>query len=69
MAILSAALAVLALFLTAALVMIPGGVLFALVGFPLFLFALAGVLTGVGDRDVRQRHPSMDGWRWRNGGG
>jgi hypothetical protein len=64
----SAAAAVLALFLAVAFPHVLGGVIFALfLFFPLFLLALAGVLDTVEDRTVARRDPSMDpsGWRER----
>jgi hypothetical protein len=57
-----------ALFLTAASLVVVGGAAFALlVFFPLFLLALVGVLAGLEDRSVRQRSPSLNPWRWRDG--
>ena len=64
---LSAVVAVGSLFLAVALLPVFGAALFALVLFGLFLLALVGVLGGVEDRTVRQRDPSMDPTRWRDG--
>jgi hypothetical protein len=61
----SAAAAVLALFLAVAFPLVLGGVIFALfLFFPLFLLALAGVLDTVEDRTVARRDP-----RWTQAGG
>jgi hypothetical protein len=63
---LSSLVAVISLLLTAASLMVIGGVVFALLlFFP--LFALLGVFAGLEDRTVRQHNPSMDGTKWRNG--
>jgi hypothetical protein len=65
---LSSLVAVISLLLTAASLMVIGGVVFALLlFFPLFLLALLGVFAGLEDRTVRQHNPSMDGTKWRNG--
>jgi hypothetical protein len=62
----SAAVAVLALFLSFAFPLVLGGVIFALfLFFPLFLLSMAGVLDTVEDRTVRQHDPSMDPSGWR----
>jgi hypothetical protein len=64
----SAAVAVLALFLSIASPLVLGGVIFALfLFFPLFLLAVAGVLDTVEDRTVSQHEPSMDPSGWRQG--
>lgn len=56
------------LFLTVASLLVIGGALVALLlFFPLFLLAVIGVLSGLEDSTVRQRNPSMDPTRWRNG--
>ena len=58
--------AVTGLLLTAASLLVIGGVAFALfLFFPLFLLGLLGLLAGLGDRTVRQRSPSMDARSWR----
>lgn len=44
-----------------------GAALFMLLLFGLFLLALVGVLSGVGDRTVSQRGPSMNPRGWRGG--
>ena len=60
--------AVVSLFLTVASLLVIGGVLFALLlFFPLFLLALAGVLAGLEDREVRQHNPSLNPSGWRDG--
>ena len=65
---LSSLVAVISLLLTAASLMVIGGVVFALLlFFPLFLLALLGVFAGLEDRTVRQHNPTMDGTKWRNG--
>jgi hypothetical protein len=62
----SAAVAVLALFLSLAFPLILGGVIFALfLFFPLFLLALVGVLDTVEDRTVRQHDAPLDPRGWR----
>jgi len=55
------------LFLTAILLPVFGGALFALFTFGAFLLSLVGVIGGSDDRSVRQHEPSMDGRSWRNG--
>ncbi len=65
---LSALVAVVCLFLTAASLMVVGGAAFALLlFFPLFLLALLGVMAGLEDRTVQQHNPSMNGREWRDG--
>jgi hypothetical protein len=64
---LSSLVAVVSLFLTVVFVPIVGGVLFAMVFFGLFGLALAGVLSGTGDRTVRQRSPELNPTGWRSG--
>ena len=51
-----------------ALLLVPGGVLFAPLLLGLSLLALIGVLGGFADRSVRQRNPPMNprGWRDRS---
>jgi hypothetical protein len=63
----SALVAVLSLALTLALLLLPGGVLFAPFSLGLFLLALTGVLGGVEDRTVRQHDPAMTPRSWREG--
>ena len=64
----SAAVAVLALFLTVAFPLVLGGVIFALfLFFPLCLLGLFALLSSLEDRTVLQRNPSTDPTRWRNG--
>jgi hypothetical protein len=63
----SSVVAVASLFLTVALLPVIGAALFAIVSFGLFLLALVGVLSGVEDRTVRQRDPSLNPTRWRDG--
>ena len=63
----SAAVAVVALFLSIAFPLVLGGVIFALfLFFPLFLLAIAGVVDTVEDRTVPRRDPSMDPSGWRD---
>jgi hypothetical protein len=64
---LSSLLAVFSLFLAVALLLVPGGVLFAMLSFGLFLRGLVGVLAGLEDRTVRQHNPSMNPRGWRDG--
>jgi hypothetical protein len=64
---LSSTVAVGSLILAAALVPVIGGVLTAVFLVGLFFLALVGVLSGVEDRTVRQRNPTMDPRRWRDG--
>jgi hypothetical protein len=64
----SGVIALLGLVLSVAVLLIPGGVLFALFLFGLFLFGLAGVFVGTEDATVRQRGGVLDDpRRWRNG--
>jgi hypothetical protein len=46
---------------------LPGGVVFAMFSFGLFLLAMLGVFAGIEDRTVRQHNPSMNPDEWRNG--
>ena len=55
------------LVLTVALLPLPGGVVFAMFSFGLFLLAMLGVFAGIEDRTVRQHNPSMSPDNWRNG--
>jgi hypothetical protein len=63
----SALVAVVTLLISVAMLVVPGGVLFApfLVG--LSLLALVGVLARHADRSVPRHDPAMQGRRWRNG--
>ena len=62
----SAAVAVLALFLSITFPLVLGGVIFALLlFFPLFLLAVAGVVNTIDDRTVRRHDPPMDPSGWR----
>jgi hypothetical protein len=63
----SALVAVVSLFLSVALLPVPGGVVFAPFLLGLSLLALVGVLAGLKDRTVRQHDPALDPRRWRNG--
>ena len=67
MRVVSAFVAVGSLFLTVALLPVPGGVLFAMFTFGLFLLALGGVFAGLEDRTVSQRETSTDPRGWRDG--
>ena len=67
MRIFSAFVAVASLFLTVALLPVPGGVLFAMFTFGMFLLAMGGVFAGLEDRTVSRRDVSVDPTRWRNG--
>ncbi len=61
-------LAVVGLSLTAASLLVVGGVILALfLCFPLFVLGLVGVLAGLEDHKVQQHNPTMDGTKWRNG--
>jgi hypothetical protein len=60
-------IAVASLLLTAVLLLVPGGVLFAPLLLGLALLALIAVLGGLGDRSVRQHNPPMNPKRWRDG--
>ncbi len=55
------------LFLTAAVLLPMGGVIFAPFLFGLFLLSLVGVLGGLADRSVRQHNPATNPRRWRDG--
>ena len=60
-------LAVLALVVSTAALLVPGGAVFAMfLFFPLFLLAFLTVLAGLEDRTVRQHSPSLDARRWRD---
>jgi hypothetical protein len=65
---LSAAVATVSLFLTAAsLLAAPvGGVIFTPFLFGLFLLALVGVFSGLENRTVRRYNPPMNPRRWRD---
>jgi hypothetical protein len=67
MRVLSALVAALSLLLTVALLPVPGGVVFAMFTFGLFMLALGGVFAGLENQTVRQRDTSADpdpkGWR------
>ena len=63
---LSSLVALVSLALTVVLLAVPGGALFAMVTFGLFLLALVGVIGGMDDRGVRQRHPSLNPTGWRD---
>jgi hypothetical protein len=63
---LNSLIAVVSLLLTVALVPIPGGVLFAMVTFAVFVLAVTGVLAGLDDRTVRQRNPELNPTKWRD---
>lgn len=63
---LSSLVALVSLALTIILLPVPGGALFAMVTFGLFLLALVGVIGGMDDQRVRQRHPPMDPTGWRD---
>ena len=65
----SAVVAVVSLFLTAAsLLAAPaGGAIFTPFLFGLFLLALVGVFGELEDRTVREPERVLDGTRWRNG--
>ena len=67
MRIFSAFVAVASLLLTVALLPVPGGVLFAMFTFGMFLLALGGVFAGLEDHTVSTRDVSVDPTRWRNG--
>jgi hypothetical protein len=64
---LSSLLAVFFLFLAVALLLVRGGVLFAILSFGLFLLGFVGVLAGLEDRTGRQHNPSMNPRGWRDG--
>ena len=63
----SAFVAVASLMVTVALLPVPGGVLFAMFTFGIFLLALGGVLAGLENQTVRQRDTSVDPKGWRDG--
>ena len=63
----SALVAVASLMLTVALLPVPGGVLFAMFTFGLFLLAMGGVFAGLEDRTVRQHDTSVNPRGWRDG--
>lgn len=63
----SAVVAVVSLFTAAALVPVLGAVVIGAVLVGVFGLALAGVLASLEDTTVRQRNPSMDPTRWRDG--
>ena len=67
MRIVSAFVAVASLLLTVALLPVPGGVLFAMFTFGMFVLALGGVFAGLDDRTVSTRDVPVDPKRWRNG--
>ena len=67
MRIFSAFVAVASLLLTVALLPVPGGVLFAMFTFGMFLLAMGGVFAGLEDRTVRQHEPPMNPRGWRDG--
>ena len=52
---------------TVALLPLPGGVLFAMFSFGLFLLALGGVFAGLENRTVRHHDASTDPRGWRDG--
>jgi hypothetical protein len=56
-----------ALFTAVAFVPVIGAALIVLVLLGLFLLALVGVISSVGDRNVRQHEPVLDPKGWRNG--
>jgi hypothetical protein len=63
----SALVAVLSLFGSLALLLVPGGVLLVPFTAGAFLLALTGVLGGFGNRTVTQHDPEMNPRRWRDG--
>jgi hypothetical protein len=63
----SGVVALLSLALIVGSLIVLGGALFAPFLLGLFLLALVGVIGGLEDRTVRQRDPSMDPRRWRDG--
>ena len=67
MRVFSAFVAVASLLVTVALLPLPGGVLFAMFSFGLFLLALGGVFAGLENRTVRQHDASTDPRGWRDG--
>ena len=64
---LSSLVAVVSLFLSVALFPVIGAAIFMAIFFALFLLALVGIFSGLGDRTVRQRAPSMNPTAWRDG--
>lgn len=67
---LSSLVALVSLALTIILLLpVPGGALFAMVTFGLFLLALVGVIGEMDDQRVRQRHPPMNPTGWRDDAG
>ena len=66
---LSSLVALVSLALTIVLLPVPGGALFAMATFGLFLLALVGVIGGMDDQRVRQRHPPMSPTGWRDDAG
>jgi hypothetical protein len=66
MRVFSAFVAVASLLVTVALLPLPGGVLFAMFSFGLFLLALGGVFAGLENRTVRQHDASTDPRGWRD---
>jgi hypothetical protein len=64
----SSIVAVGSLLLAVAFVPIIGAALIPLVLLGLFLLAMVGVFSGVEDRSVRQKDPSMNPTAWRDGG-
>ena len=63
----SASVALGSLFLGIAVVPVVGAAVITMLLFGLFFLALAGVLAAVEDRTVRQRNPSMNATKWRDG--
>jgi hypothetical protein len=63
----TAVVALLSLGLSLALVLVPGGVLFAPFALGGFLLALAGVIGGTKNRTVQQHDPVVDPRGWRDG--
>jgi hypothetical protein len=55
------------LFLSVALLLVPGGAFVAPFLFGLFLLAVVGALAGAKDRTVRQHNPAMNPRGWRDG--
>ena len=65
---LTSLVATVSLLLTVASLVVMGGVVLALLlFFPLFVFALVGVLAGLEDHTVHQHDPSLHPRRWRDG--
>lgn len=62
----SVLVAVVSLFAALALLVVPGGVLFAPFALGLSLLALVGALGGLEDRTVRQHDPPMNPRGWRD---